>query len=106
MGVRPMACAVGRFFVLDRAAGVGDVGLAGLAEALEAAAGADAVDGDLAGEAFILEALGHALGQREDGRGAGGDDVAAHRCRIDFGQHHAGCWTALRSTTSSQQAPR
>ena len=60
--------AVGDFFVLDRAAGIGDIGLAGFAEALEASPGADAVDGDLAGVAFAFEALSHGFGERENGR--------------------------------------
>ena len=29
-----------------------------------------------------------ASAEREDGRAAGGDDIALDRSRIDFGQHH------------------
>ena len=77
----------GQFIVLDRAAGVGDIGLARLAEALEAGTGADAVDGDVAGVAFVTEQLGHGLTERVDGRTPGRDDVALHRGRIDRRKH-------------------
>ena len=68
--------AIGDFFVLDRTAGVGDIRFARHAEALETCTGADAVDGDVVGVAFISKAFGHALGKREHGRAASDDDVA------------------------------
>ncbi len=86
IGVAADRLAVGTSLVLDGPAGVGDVGLAGLAEALEPGARADAVDGDLAGEALILEALGHPLAEREDRRTAGGDDVAGQRQGVNLRQ--------------------
>jgi hypothetical protein len=54
------------------------------AEALEAGAGADGVDGDVAAVALVAEALGHALGQREDRRAARHDDVARGLQRVDL----------------------
>jgi len=57
-------CAVSDLFVLDRATGVGDIGLASFAEALEARPGANAVDGDLSGIAFAFEAVSHGFGKR------------------------------------------
>ena len=78
---------VGHFLVLDRPAGVGNVGFAAGAEPLEAGAAADAVDADVAGVALVLEPLDHALGQREHGGTAGGNDVALYVERVDAGQH-------------------
>ena len=61
--------------VLDRARGVGDVGLAG-AELLEAAAGAGLADRDLDVRVLLVEELGRRLGERVDGRGAVDGDAA------------------------------
>jgi hypothetical protein len=72
------------FCVLDRTAGVCDIGLALDAEALEACAAAEAGDGDLAGEALIFEAVGHALRERVDGRAAGSNDRIGDFDRIDL----------------------
>ena len=57
---------------------------------LEAGAGADRVNGDVAVVALVLEALGHPLRQREDGRAAGGHDVAGDVERIDHREHAVG----------------
>ena len=63
---------------LDRARGVGDVGLAD-AEALEAAAGAGDADGDAHVGVEDAELGGHRLGDREDGAGAVDGDFAGER---------------------------
>ena len=83
--------------VLDLTAGVGHVSLAGLAEALEARAGADRVDRDVARVPLVAELLGHRLAQREHRRGTGRDDVTVHVQRVDFRQAHAGRGRLLRS---------
>src|SRR5918995_566560 len=61
--------------VLDRARGVGDVGLAG-AELLEAAAGAGRTDRDLHVGILLVEQLGGRLRERGDRRGAVDGDLA------------------------------
>jgi hypothetical protein len=63
------------FAVLDGAGGIGDIGFTGDTEAFETSAGTNAVNGDVASEAFVLEEFSHALGKREHGGGTSGDDV-------------------------------
>ena len=72
----PLALAGRDLLVLDRAGGVGDVGLA-VAELLEAAAGAGLTDGDLHVGLLLLEQLGGGLGQGKDGAGSVDVDRAA-----------------------------
>ena len=71
------------FAVFNGAGSVGDIGLTGLAEALEAATRADGVDGDLTSETFVLEAGGHNFSQREDGGTASSDHIARYGQRVN-----------------------
>src|SRR6266545_470528 len=66
--------------VLDRAGGVGDVGLA-VAELGEAAAGARGAHGDPDARLLLAELRGDRLADRGDGRGPVDHDVAAERGR-------------------------
>ena len=65
------------FAVFDLAGSIRNIGFTGLAEAFETSAGTNAVNGDVASVAFLLEEFRHALGKREHGGGTSGDDVAS-----------------------------
>ena len=77
LGVLDAVLLAGRdLLLLDRAGGVGDVGLAG-AELLEAATGAGLADRDLDVGVLLAEQLRGRVAQREDGRRAVDGDGAA-----------------------------